>query len=556
MNLSIKNTIYQGVIRKKWINITYLNSKKEETNFYIGVIDINVDKEIIYCDIFNPFKSNEVLENKNGVPLKINNILTASILEHTFYKSSETLLNKFKEGNKLEDYLEVVNFDNNILRYLSDCYRLDNDPFLKEIIMIDGIDLHTLAEAGKYNLDEEQFDVVLRKIFKVPAYEAEKINRYRTLGINVFSIDYFDKEYVVAYRTLQVDFKHKTLKLSEETFINKSFLISEDKKITLKSYLDMDEEVFCKSFASKKEEYIQAIENNFHQNEMVNTRPMIFFLERNTNNSIEETLDAIYKMDKENNLSFPLKSFFGRNKCRDNINKEAEIVVFDKKKINIDQLRVVSNSMVNHVTYVKGPPGTGKTETIFNVLLSAYANSKKVLVVSNNNHPVDDIYRKMSESFENVKTFLGDDYIFPMLRIENYADTIKTITFLRKVLEYISKRKGTLSSDDFAEMNKNNSLSAFRELKRYIKEYEEVVNLKERKDYLEKIKELASINNVVNQKIDEQIKIDETKIEEKKNIESINIMDYVSSMNENSSFCNYLYFSTLNRYKKTFESKL
>ena len=33
--------------------------------------------------------------------------------------------------------------------------------------------------------------------------------------------------------------------------------------------------------------------------------------------------------------------------------------------------------------------------TIFNVLLSAYANDKTVLVCSNNNHPVSDIFNKM-----------------------------------------------------------------------------------------------------------------------------------------------------------------
>lgn len=549
MNLSIKNAIYQGIISNKWINISYVNSRKEKTSFYIGVIDIDEAKEIITCDIFNPYKSNETLSNDKGVPLRMNNIKSASVLEHTYYETNEKLLSKLKYGNKLNEYLEVVNFDNNILKYLSDSYRLDNDPFLKEVIMIDGIDLHTLSQKGAYKLDDNQFDLLLRKIFKVPAFEAEKMNRFRTLAINTFSIDLFDKEYVVAYKILTLNFKNKTLRASSHSYINKSFLISEDKKVTLGSYLDMNQDVFASTFDEKKDEYIELIKGNFHQGELVNTRPAIFFLERNSSKAVEEALDAIYKMDKEDTLTYPLKSFFGRNKCHNNIAKEADIVVFDRSKINIDQLRVVSNSMINHVTYVKGPPGTGKTETIFNVLLSAYSNNKKVLVTSNNNHPVDDIYAKMSSSFNNVKKYINDDFIFPMLRIENYKDTKKTIEYLRKVVSYIKARKEKTANLKVTEISKNKSLSAFNELKKYIKEYEEMLNLKERKENLLKIKEFAEIPKV-NDKIDEQIELETKRLEEKEKLNDVDILSYVSSMNENINFINYLYYSSLGRYKK------
>ena len=104
--------------------------------------------------------------------------------------------------------------------------------------------------------------------------------------------------------------------------------------------------------------------------------------------------------------------------------KEVNIVVFNRNKINIDQMRVVYNSMVNHVTYVKGPPGTGKTETIFNVLLSAYANDKTVLVCSNNNHPVNDIFKKMDGSLSIKKPFAAEaeKIIFPIIRLGNNTE--------------------------------------------------------------------------------------------------------------------------------------
>ena len=40
----------------------------------------------------------------------------------------------------------------------------------------------------------------------------------------------------------------------------------------------------------------------------------------------------------------------------------------EDKRVNIDQMRVIYNSMKYPITYVQGPPGTGKTQTILNVV--------------------------------------------------------------------------------------------------------------------------------------------------------------------------------------------
>ena len=241
MKLSIKNSIYQSIIHNKWLDISYINKKEESTDYYIGIKDINIDKGVIVCDIFNPFKSNQIIrDGKKDTFIYISGIKAASVLEQSYYETPKELLTKVTTDKRIGEFLDVVNFDNNILRYLSDCYRLDNDPFLKEIVMVDGIDIHTLTEKGKYQLDDKQFDTLLDKVFKKPKYEAEIINRYQTLAINKFSIDINDKQYVVAYRTLTLNFKNKTLKIADKSSINKSFLVTEEKKVTLGMYLDMD----------------------------------------------------------------------------------------------------------------------------------------------------------------------------------------------------------------------------------------------------------------------------------------------------------------------------
>lgn len=552
MKLSIKNSIYQAILHGKWLDISYVNKKEESTDYYIGIKDINIDKGTIICDIFNPFKSNQVIDGgKKDTFIYIGGIKAASILEQSYYETPKELLTKVTTDKRVGEFLDVVNFDNNILRYLSDCYRLDNDPFLKEIVMVDGIDIHTLTQKGKYQLDEKQFNTLLDKVFKKPKYEAEIINRYQTLAINKFSIDINDKQYVVAYRTLTLNFKDKTLKVAEKTSINKSFLIDENKKVILGMYLDMDPDEFCTNYDAYESEYIESIKENFHENEIVNTRPTIFFLMRDSQKGVDQAFEAIHQMDVDGKLSVPLKAFFGRNKSKSGTSKEVNIVVFNRNKINIDQMRVVYNSMVNHVTYVKGPPGTGKTETIFNVLLSAYANDKTVLVCSNNNHPVDDIFRKMDGSLTIKKPFSNEreKIIFPMIRLGNNTEMQETIVKLREILNFVSLHEKSRVQEELTEASKNKSLSSFKDLRNLLMEYEARLDLIEKIETLKKIRNLTTIDRI-NTKLDEQISAYEKKLTETKYIKDEDVMKYALSASEDKDFQNFVYYSSLLKFKK------
>lgn len=551
MKLSIKNAIYQSIIHNKWLDISYVNKKEESTDYYIGIKDIDIEKGKIICDIFNPFKSSKVMEfSDRETFVYLSSIKSAIILEQSYYETPKELLAKVTTDKRLSDFLDVVNFDNNILRYLSDCYCLDNDPFLKEIVMVDGIDVHTLSEKGKYELDDKQFDTLLDKVFKKNKYEAEIINRYQTLAINKFSIDINDKQYVIAYRTLTLNFKNRTLKMADKSSINKSFLI-DDKKVSLGMYLDMDADEFCSTYDQNEEEYNKLIEENFHNGEKVNTRPTIFFLMRDFQRGVDQAFEAIHQMDQDNKLTIPLKAFFGRNKSRSGTSKEVNLVVFNRNKINIDQMRVVYNSMVNHVTYVKGPPGTGKTETIFNVLLSAYANDKTVLVCSNNNHPVNDIFKKMDGSLSIKKPFSNETekIIFPMIRLGNNMEMQETINKLREIMNFVSKHEKSKVQEELTETSKNRSLSGFKELRDLLMEYEAQVDLKERIETLQKIRRLTTISQI-NGKLDDQIGIYQAKLRNARVIKDEDVLKYAISASEDKNFQNYVYYSSLLKFKK------
>ena len=550
---SVKNTLYQAILENKWIEIDYKNRNGKDTNFYIGIKDIDSTKDILICDIFNPFKSEKLLNeslSRQYLKISCSGIKKATILEQSYYETPQELLDSIDRNDFLQDYLEVEQFDNNILHYLADAYQYDNDPYLKETIMLPGVDLNTLAKDKKYELDAQQFAIILEDVFKKERNDTSKIYRKQDLAINSFSIDINGKQYVVAYHKLGLNFKNKTLVMSEHSIINKSFLI-EEKKVTLGTYLDTSPEEFCLEFDERKREFISHIEENFHNNEKVNTRPNIFLIDRQFLKGVDNAFEAIVEMDRENNLSIPLKAFFGRNKSRSGTQKDPNIVVFDRDKINIDQMRVVYNSMVNHVTYVKGPPGTGKTETIFNVLLSAYANDKTVLVCSNNNHPVNDIFDKMTGSIKHRKMFSSEyeDVVFPIMRLGSNEEMVETLKKMKIILEFAKKKSKTNLKAEATEKSKDKIMSGYKELREILKDYEDIKEVKEKVNKLNKIKTIEK-PELVNVKIDEQIENLNAKINSMRQIKDADVTKYAISASKNNDFQNWIYYSSLIRILK------
>lgn len=536
------------MINNKWLKILYTNKEKETTDYYIGIKNINIGKGQLLCDLFNPFKS---INTINSVTIDINSIKWAEIANQSYYETPADLLKKINNNITLANYLEISNFDNNILEYLSECFRLDNDPFLKEVIMIDDIDIKTLSQNGKYKLSTKQFNIILDRIFKKNTDEIQDINRYQEFAINRFSIDINKKQYVVAYRTLNLDLKNKTLVIGKRDLINKSFLIEEQKKVTLSMYLNVSPDEFISIFDTDPRAAIELIKENFYRDEKVNTRPNLFLLKRNSHAGVDRALESIHEMDIDNKLTFPLKSFFGRSSARSGTNKDVALVVFNKNKINIDQMRVVYNAMSNHVTFVKGPPGTGKTETIFNVLLSAYANNKTVLVCSNNNHPVNDIFIKMSNSFfkKNFKSQTMENILFPIIRLGNNDEMIKALNRLGDIIAFAKENENSAAVESTTEMSKDKFISKTEELRKLISEYESQVELSERIDNLHKIRKLIDIPQLFG-KLDDQIGKYQAELRAKKVIENEEVTKYAISASEDNSFMNFIYYSSLLRFKK------
>ena len=65
---------------------------------------------------------------------------------------------------------------------------------------------------------------------------------------------------------------------------------------------------------------------------------------------------------------------------------------------NNSQIAAVKNAFKYQVSIIEGPPGTGKTQTILNIIANIIKQGKTVQIVSYNNSAIDNVYDKLKSS--------------------------------------------------------------------------------------------------------------------------------------------------------------
>ncbi len=64
---------------------------------------------------------------------------------------------------------------------------------------------------------------------------------------------------------------------------------------------------------------------------------------------------------------------------------------------NLSQKCAVENALSNQISVIEGPPGTGKTQTILNIIANAVMRGESVAVVSSNNSATANVYEKLQK---------------------------------------------------------------------------------------------------------------------------------------------------------------
>ena len=64
---------------------------------------------------------------------------------------------------------------------------------------------------------------------------------------------------------------------------------------------------------------------------------------------------------------------------------------------NLSQKKAVDNALCNQISIIEGPPGTGKTQTILNIIANAVMRGESVAVVSSNNSAIANVLEKLKK---------------------------------------------------------------------------------------------------------------------------------------------------------------
>lgn len=67
------------------------------------------------------------------------------------------------------------------------------------------------------------------------------------------------------------------------------------------------------------------------------------------------------------------------------------------EQANISQKKALANALKERISIIEGPPGTGKTTTILNILANLIYRNQKVLVVSKNNSAIENVLEELEK---------------------------------------------------------------------------------------------------------------------------------------------------------------
>lgn len=77
---------------------------------------------------------------------------------------------------------------------------------------------------------------------------------------------------------------------------------------------------------------------------------------------------------------------------------------------NLSQKEATEKALSEQISVIEGPPGTGKTQTILNIIANALVNDKTVAVVSNNNSATANVLEKLQKyDVDFIAAYLGNN---------------------------------------------------------------------------------------------------------------------------------------------------
>ena len=543
---NICREIFRAIHEGKWLKIEYKNKSGDITRYWISIVNLEPYSRILAVDGLHLGYYTVIRLDK----IFLDSIISAEIVEGSFCERNEALIEDIAMNPKKYINMFQQNANLKILNYLEMCNKLDGTVYETDFELIDYLDRETI-DGEIYELSDEQFKQIV-KYFQFDKdrrqFESGRL-QIKNLAMNVLSVHTKKGLYVLAYRKLGLDVKAKALKPYKEITICTQFTLAGEVQ-NIRRFLEADEYELLNDFESKIEIIKDVITSHLNSSEMVDDIPYIIGLGIDVALDLKSEYKAILDMYAADNVSIPIKAFFGELLTKPRRTKAYPIALINEN-INLDQLLAINNAMKFPCAYIQGPPGTGKTNTIKNTIVTAFFNETTVLFASYNNMPIDSV----TNALTGLK-YKDKSIPFPILRLgntEKLRHAINYINLLRKQVAAINIYEDTLNK------RKEDRKIRAKQLSDLLKDYEDIVELKERKESMEHLikyqKGMENIGSISAFQMDlqmNQMNNLNQKITEIGEISNDKVMELLDRNEE--EFYQYLYFISA-KYIKKLETK-
>lgn len=475
----IYHDIFRAIHEGKWLKIEYRNKDEQITKYWIGIRNLNAVRRILSVDGLHLGKYTTDFYDV----IHIDSILSTQVVEGSYCPVNDALVRDIY----LNPHKYKSLFDNTanlkILSYLEMCNRMDTTPYFSDFELVRFLDLDSFG-GESYQLSQEQFQTIVKSFQQKMGEKARKDGKLvmQQLAMNVLSIHTGKGLYLLAYRRLQLDVKNKILRPEDEITICTEFTVGETKE-NIRRYLDAEEYELLKDFEANQEKIKDCVTKHAGQVMGVDDMPYVIGLGMEVVLDLHKEYQAIADMYHEEKATVPIKAFFGDLLSRPRRIKDYPITLIDRK-INLDQLLAINNAMKYPVAYIQGPPGTGKTNTIINTIVTAFFNERTVLFASYNNHPINGVFEKLL----NME-YRGRKILFPVLRLGNVDKMKEAITHIKNVYR---QAQAITVFESTLDKKKDDRIERAKKLSSLLKKYEDVLDLKERQETLNRMVEYQS----------------------------------------------------------------
>lgn len=473
---SVCRAVFKSIHEGRWLSIEYKNKSGQTTRYWMAVKNFDYRSGNLTVDGLHlgRLTVQELYMHMEGIQ-------SAEVIEGSWCKINGKLVQDiFENPHHYQPWFgNTANL--RVLEYLSLCNKLDATPYKTEYGLIRYLDGDRLQN-GKLMLTNEQFAEIVQQFqHRNDRVQQGKAVKIYQLALNLLSVETPRGLYVLAYRPLMLDVVDRSLRVVDKTVICREFTLG-GTKVSAHQFLDAEDYELLDDFDRNAEQIKDRITRT-NRNRGVNDLPYLVAIGRDNLVDLEHEykgITAMFESKERGGPTAPMRAFFGEMTARPRRRKSFPLALISNNA-NLDQLLAMNNAMRYPLAYVQGPPGTGKTSTIVDTITTAFFNERTVLFTSYNNHPINGVVNKL-----RGLTYRGRAIPFPIVRLGNRECVKEALLSIRQL--YDQCKQITIYEKALDRNHEERAERAVR-LTDLLERYEEILDLQERKDTIQRMLE-------------------------------------------------------------------